>query len=170
MPLPSRGPAAHPDPRNRPHRRLHARTLTVLDQVVRPAAYSRRALTRQLKHLGLLADDGPDRHRAEEALLIVGELVGNACRHSSGPTLMTSQWHPRTRRLTLAVSDPSPGVPRRKAPDERGEGGGYGVLLIDILAGHWNTVRHGDGGKAVVVTLDFPPPPADPPTPPQQSR
>ncbi|RSS64088.1 ATP-binding protein [Streptomyces sp. WAC06614] len=146
-----------------PHHCLHARTLVVLEHLDRPTQHTRRLLTRQFRRLGLLSGgDGPDRRRAEEALLIASELVGNACRHSPGPTRLTSHWHPGTRRLTLAVSDPSSRPPRRKPPEERGADGGYGILLIEILSQYWTAVPHPDGGKTVVVSLDFPPPASHP--------
>ncbi|MEV6681584.1 ATP-binding protein [Streptomyces erythrochromogenes] len=142
----------------------HTHMLVSLKDVARPGLRSRRLLASHLDSLGLAAGTGtPTGRRTEEALLIASELVGNACRHANGPTRLVSQWNPRTRHLTLSVSDSSSQVPRMRAAQERGADGGYGILLIELLSERWAAVPDVEGGKTVSVTVDFPPPAPTPP-------
>lgn len=146
-------------PADTPQHALHSHLVVVFpDRPARPCEYFRRLLEGQLGRLGLLTgEDGPYQRRSEEVLLVAGELVGNACRHSAGPTRLASHWQPATRRLTLSVSDSSPQMPRLTPPEDRGADGGYGVLLLEILCEGWTVTPHGPGGKTVSATVDFPP-------------
>ncbi|MET8755185.1 ATP-binding protein [Streptomyces sp. NPDC004667] len=132
--------------------------LVVLESCDRPAQQARRLLAGQLAHLGLLpATDCPERRRADDALLVASELVTNACRHTSGPTRLTSCWHPEQQSFTISVFDPSPAMPRPAPEDERGAHGGYGIHLVDHLSDRWCVVASPDaGGKSVSATVTFP--------------
>ncbi|MFE3765447.1 ATP-binding protein [Streptomyces sp. NPDC059104] len=150
----------HPrDRRTRTARRLrHARMLVVLESCDRPAQQARRLLAGQLARLGLLpSTDCPERRRADDALLVASELVTNACRHTSGPTRLTSCWYPEDQSFTISVFDPSPDLPRPAPEAERGEHGGYGIHLVERLSDRWCVVSApGAGGKTVSATVTFP--------------
>ncbi|GIJ44546.1 hypothetical protein Val02_14320 [Virgisporangium aliadipatigenens] len=87
---------------------------------------------------------------ADDAELIVTELVGNVIRHVGGTMeLMVSA---RERFLHLAVRDGSPVKPKRVLPDPETGEGGRGLLLVDAVASGWGTSEISDG-KVVWATL-----------------
>lgn len=158
MPQHPKRPSCDPSTTARsPSRVLHARVLAVLEDRDQPALCSRRLLARQFRRLGLYCGTDAVRRCAEDALLVASELVGNACRHTPGPTTFTAHWHPGTRRLTVSVTDPSPRVPVPTAADERGAHGGYGLCLIENLCENWTSVVRERRGKTVSATVVFPP-------------
>ncbi|MFJ9821126.1 ATP-binding protein [Streptomyces sp. NPDC101151] len=122
----------------------------------RPAAvrYARGAIQRELHALGL--DDAGDeaiRECAEAVLLIVSEMVTNACRHSPGPADLRTSWNDHV--LTVEVDDYGEDVPVIVDTDHRGAGGGFGMSLIDALADGWG-VKPQDEGKTVYAHVAFP--------------
>ncbi|MFJ6727893.1 ATP-binding protein [Streptomyces sp. NPDC091281] len=111
----------------------------------------RRALARFLGHRGLLTGpDGRYTEQADHALLVVSELVTNACRHTPGPRHLGMAL--RGRVLLLDVGDRSRVPPRLVPPEGRGPAGGYGFRLITELVDAWAVVpRH--YAKSVRVTM-----------------
>ncbi|MFB7028121.1 MULTISPECIES: ATP-binding protein [unclassified Streptomyces] len=90
--------------------------------------------------------------RAEEAVLVVSELVTNVVRHVRGPCVLTLTV--RGPLLDIAVADRSEELPwtSREAPgDERG---GFGFPLIRGLGGRIKVVP-ALGGKSLHVALDL---------------
>ncbi|MFB6893356.1 ATP-binding protein [Kitasatospora sp. NPDC056327] len=107
-----------------------------------------------------LAMDGeawPDEEQVavfEDVLLMVSELVTNACLHApGGPRELRLRWD--TRRLLVEVSDASPEPPRLRPFADPGQPGGHGLRVVDRLAGAWGS-RPEDGGKSVWLEVPSP--------------
>jgi len=90
---------------------------------------------------------------AQDAVLAVSELVANAVRHAPGPC--TLDLLRQNGRLVIAVTDTSPVVPVRRAPDLVSGTGGFGMHLLDRLA-TGTIVRIHRRGKTVTISLDIP--------------
>jgi len=90
---------------------------------------------------------------AEDVLLLVSELVTNACLHAGGPTGLSL--HCTSRSLRVEVSDMGEGVPVPRLPHEPGRPGGHGLHIIERLASAWGTVRH-NPGKTVWLEVPAP--------------
>ncbi|MFK0043655.1 ATP-binding protein [Streptomyces sp. NPDC090741] len=111
----------------------------------------------------------PDRQEAaEDVLLLVSELVGNACLHAGGPSELVLRRTPA--RLRIEVGDGSPEHPRRLRTAGSALPGGHGLLILDRLARSWGCEPYGYGrtGKTVWAEVPTPltaaqAPPADPP-------
>ncbi|MCY0932296.1 ATP-binding protein [Streptomyces sp. H27-H1] len=76
--------------------------------------------------------------RADEVLLVVSELVTNACRHAGGADLVRVVW--QQGELRVEVEDASDTMPREPAEEAKGEAGGYGCQLVTALADRWGAV------------------------------
>ncbi|MFJ9444986.1 ATP-binding protein [Kitasatospora sp. NPDC101235] len=111
-----------------------------------------RAFTRQaLAQWNLLVSSLCRPHLAEDALLVVGELVANACRHGGhGPAELILDIGPGVLRITISDHNPEP--PQRRVPVP-GEPGGYGLRILDQLTTCWDASPQA-GGKAVWAQLD----------------
>ncbi|WP_242536532.1 ATP-binding protein [Streptomyces albidoflavus] len=94
-----------------------------------PAPAARR-LIRQA--LGAWALDG----LADDACLVAGEMVANACRHTRSPVIRVSVTRLEGTRVEIAVTDRSRVLPARKpaAPDALD---GRGLVLVDAVAARW---------------------------------
>lgn len=99
-----------------------------------------------------------DGDRAREALvedvvLMVSEVVTNACMHTTGPLefRLDCTWE----RLRVEVTDPSPRPPVMQPPAS-GLDGGQGLRMVDRLARAWGYEPRG-GGKAVWLEVACPP-------------
>ncbi|TDU74548.1 ATP-binding protein [Streptomyces sp. KS 21] len=112
----------------------------------------------------------PDRQEAaEDVLLLVSELVSNACIHGGGPRALVLRRNPA--RLRIEVGDGSPEHPRRLRRTGSALPGGHGLLVLDRLARSWGWEPYADGqtGKTVwaevpaPLTAPVPRPPAGPP-------
>ncbi|MEV6578784.1 ATP-binding protein [Streptomyces sp. NPDC051582] len=92
----------------------------------------------------------------EDVLLLVSEAVTNAVRHGGGPTELVLRLGargpdaalPRADDLRIEVSDASRAYPRLRTPTVRGTPGGYGLMMMNLLARRWGVVPRG-GGKTV---------------------
>ena len=106
-----------------------------------------------LARLGCLKDpDGERSEQAETALLVVSELVTNACRHTPGPEHLAMILH--DGYLVLEVGDRSRTAPFLVPPEDRGSCGGFGFGLIAALVDDWTVVTTARG-KTIRVTLSM---------------
>ncbi|MFC1416265.1 ATP-binding protein [Streptacidiphilus cavernicola] len=94
---------------------------------------------------------------AADVLLLVSELVTNACLHAGGPTGLAL--HGTARTLRVEVSDTGSGMPMPRHPHQPGRPGGHGLHIVERLASGWGTIRR-DGGKTVWVEVPAPLAPA----------
>ncbi|WP_405497524.1 ATP-binding protein [Streptomyces sp. NBC_00096] len=82
--------------------------------------------------------------RADDVLLVVSELVTNACRHAGGADTVRVGW--QEGELMVEVEDASDTMPQEPAAEAKGEAGGYGCQLVAALADRWGaTPRRGSG-------------------------
>ncbi|GAA2258546.1 hypothetical protein GCM10010145_34460 [Streptomyces ruber] len=88
-------------------------------------------------------------HLADDARLLVSEVLTNAIQHAQGP--LGLHLRRTATELTVEISDHSPHLPqpRLAAPDDES---GRGLLLVDALADSWG-VRPTDDGKITWFTL-----------------
>ncbi|WP_349372213.1 ATP-binding protein [Streptomyces sp. G-G2] len=92
---------------------------------------------------------------AEDVLLMVSEMVTNACMHAGGPGELVLRNAPD--RLRVEVSDGSPERPRRRSPGRPGLPGGHGLVVLERLSRSWGWERHEPpGGKTVWVEVASP--------------
>ncbi|MFE5587158.1 ATP-binding protein [Kitasatospora sp. NPDC056531] len=89
----------------------------------------------------------------EDVLLMVSELVTNACLYApGGPRELRLSWD--GARLRVEVTDASPVQPRLRAAAP-GRPGGHGLRVVDRLALAWGSVPEG-GGKLVWLEVPSP--------------
>jgi hypothetical protein len=95
-------------------------------------------------------DDG--RAAAEDVLLIVSELVTNACLHAEGPESLTLTFDRKTIRV--AVTDRGEGQPTPRTPHQAGRPGGHGMFIVQRLSMDWGVVAAPElPGKTVWADL-----------------
>jgi anti-sigma regulatory factor (Ser/Thr protein kinase) len=89
---------------------------------------------------------------ANNAVLLVSELVTNAVRHAaaSGPTILL-RLALRGAWLRIEVYDADPQGPQLRVPGEMAESG-FGLLLVTALADKWGADQKA-AGKSVWVEL-----------------
>nr|WP_042440743.1 ATP-binding protein [Streptacidiphilus albus] len=104
----------------------------------------------------LPGEDAEQREVAEDVLLLVSELVTNACLHAGGPTELAL--HGTAGRLRVAVSDRSEQPPVPRTPHSAARPGGHGLHLVDRLTSRWGTEPR-PGGKTVWLEVAAPRPP-----------
>ncbi|MFJ6378584.1 ATP-binding protein [Kitasatospora sp. NPDC092039] len=120
--------------------------------VQRSRDFSRRAL---VSWHWLPAADEERRAAAEDVLLMVSELVTNACLHApGGPLELRLHWD--GDRLRVEVEDASPVPPRLRPFAGPGRPGGHGLRVVDRLAAAWGSRPEG-GGKLVWLEVPRPP-------------
>lgn len=95
------------------------------------------------------------RAAAEDVLLVVSELVTNACLHAEGPESL------RVLRLAevlrLEVADRGAGQPAPRTPHRAGRPGGHGMFIVQRLCRAWGIDRTpGAPGKTVWAELAAP--------------
>ncbi|MEU4348133.1 ATP-binding protein [Streptomyces sp. NPDC023838] len=98
------------------------------------------------------ATDKEDRERVDDVLLLVSEVVTNACLHAGGPrelVLRHADGH-----LRVEVADGSPTAPAR-SPRAPSLPGGHGLMVLDRLAGDWGSTQLGTG-KVVWLEVALP--------------
>ncbi|MET7640396.1 ATP-binding protein [Streptomyces sp. NPDC005438] len=116
-----------------------------------------RDFTRQALHdWGWLpAATGDQRAAAEDVLLVVSELVTNACLHADGPEELRIGSGPKV--LRLEVVDQGSGAPAPRSPHRAGRPGGHGMFIVQRLCLDWGVVRNPLGsGKTVWAELAAP--------------
>jgi hypothetical protein len=102
---------------------------------------------------GWLPAATPEAHeRAEDVLLLVSEVVTNACLHAAGPEELVLRH--LDGRLRVEVSDSSPEHPHPPAHRSPGLPGGHGLVVVDRLAGAWGSVAKPDPARGKVVWLE----------------
>ncbi|MER6530141.1 ATP-binding protein [Streptomyces sp. NPDC001508] len=102
----------------------------------------------------LLAGWGLADEQADDALLVVSELVTNAIAHSGGSRI-TCRVHVRGERVRIEVEDErrAASVPAVREPDADDQGG-RGLLLVSRLSDAWGVGEAADG-KGRVVWADL---------------
>ncbi|MEU5188693.1 ATP-binding protein [Streptomyces klenkii] len=116
-----------------------------------------RDFTRQaLYDWGWLPAAGADhRAAAEDVLLVVSELVTNACLHADGPEELRVSCAGKV--LRLEVVDLGAGTPAPRTPHRGGRPGGHGMFIVQRLCLDWGVVRNeGGAGKTVWAELAAP--------------
>ncbi len=103
----------------------------------------------------LPAATADQRAAAEDVLLVVSELVTNACLHAGGPE---SLWMACDNKvLRIEVSDKGGGQPAPRTPHRAGRPGGHGMFIVQRLCLDWGVVRTpGVAGKTVWAELGAP--------------
>ncbi|MFI8519466.1 ATP-binding protein [Streptomyces sp. NPDC085481] len=92
------------------------------------------------------------RERADDVLLLVSEVVTNACLHAGGPQeLVLRHAH---GQLRVEVSDANPEHPKAGAPRSPALPGGHGLMVLGRLAGAWGSEPKPDGSPGKVVWLE----------------
>ncbi|GAA4006565.1 ATP-binding protein [Streptomyces marokkonensis] len=95
------------------------------------------------------------RAAAEDVLLVVSELVTNACLHAEGPDELWITCEKKVIRLE--VSDRGTGQPAPRTPHRAGRPGGHGMFIVQRLCLDWGVVRTpGVAGKRVWAELGTP--------------
>ncbi|MFI1867007.1 ATP-binding protein [Streptomyces jumonjinensis] len=103
---------------------------------------TRRAVARRLTEWGL------DR-LAEDVVLVINELLANVHEHAGGDGELTIEL--TNDRLTVKVGDNNRTPPALREQRSSAESG-RGLLLVDMLTDHWETVITG-AGKVVICTF-----------------
>ena len=103
----------------------------------------------------LPAATADQRAAAEDVLLVVSELVTNACLHAEGPDELWIACDNKVIRIE--VSDRGPGQPAPRTPHRAGRPGGHGMFIVQRLCLDWGVVRTpGVAGKTVWAELGAP--------------
>ncbi len=123
----------------------------------------------QVRRLGLRGESGvvplardfarqalyDQRAAAEDVLLVVSELVTNACLHAEGPDELLLACDNKVIRVE--VSDRGSGQPAPRTPHRAGRPGGHGMFIVQRLCLDWGVVRAaGRPGKTVWAELGAP--------------
>ncbi|WP_371494139.1 ATP-binding protein [Kitasatospora sp. NBC_00374] len=91
----------------------------------------------------LPAEDAEGREIAGDVVLLVTELVTNACLHAGGPReLVLTLAGPAIR---VEVSDASPAEPAIRTGQHPAVPSGHGLKVVDRLAAAWGYARHEEG-------------------------
>ncbi|MEU0728763.1 ATP-binding protein [Streptomyces sp. NPDC006140] len=103
----------------------------------------------------LPAASADQRAAAEDVLLVVSELVTNACLHAEGPDQLRITCDNKVIRIE--VSDRGTGQPAPRTPHRAGRPGGHGMFIVQRLCLDWGVVRTpGVAGKTVWAELGAP--------------
>lgn len=101
------------------------------------------------------ADTADRRAAAEDVLLVVSELVTNACLHAEGPEELRISCDGKV--LRIEVSDRGSGQPAPRTPHRAGRPGGHGMFIVQRLCVDWGVVRTaGLPGKTVWAEVGAP--------------
>ncbi|GHH08371.1 ATP-binding protein [Streptomyces lanatus] len=103
----------------------------------------------------LPAATADQRAAAEDVLLVVSELVTNACLHAEGPAEMWVACDNKVIRIEVA--DKGTGQPAPRTPHRAGRPGGHGMFIVQRLCLDWGVLRTpGVAGKTVWAELGAP--------------
>ncbi|MFF9029238.1 ATP-binding protein [Streptomyces iakyrus] len=103
----------------------------------------------------LPAASADQRAAAEDVLLVVSELVTNACLHAEGPDQLNITCDNKVIRVEVA--DRGTGQPAPRTPHRAGRPGGHGMFIVQRLCLDWGVVRTpGVSGKTVWAELGAP--------------
>jgi Histidine kinase-like ATPase domain/STAS domain len=91
--------------------------------------------------------------RVNDAVLIASELTDNMVYHARSEGWLRLEL--RNDRLTVAVADADPHLPRLRVPGLRAVGG-RGLVLVDKLSRTWGTASRLPEGKVVWAVLTVP--------------
>lgn len=131
-------------------------------QIRRLALYGSRGAVRRCREFTgealhdwgwLPAPPGERLDVAEDILLMVSELVTNACLHAGGPRELVLCRSPDGIRVEVSDDSPDPPVLRTTRP--RSEPGGQGLLVVDRLSVAWGCVP---AARGKTVWMEVPPP------------
>ena len=107
-----------------------------------------------LQDWGWLPGTDPEQQEiADDVLLLVSELVTNACLHAGGPTELALHCTPE--RLRVEVSDGSGLPPIPRAPHQAAHPGGHGLHIVNRLATRWGSEWR-PSGKTVWLEVTAP--------------
>ncbi|WP_329619561.1 ATP-binding protein [Streptomyces sp. NBC_01255] len=90
--------------------------------------------------------------RVEDVLLLVSEVVTNACLHAGGPEELVLRHG--GGRLRVEVADASAEHPRALVGRSPALPGGHGLMVLERLAGAWGSEENGPGGVGKVVWVE----------------
>ncbi|AXE78304.1 MULTISPECIES: ATP-binding protein [Streptomyces] len=103
----------------------------------------------------LPATSADGRAAAEDVLLVVSELVTNACLHADGPEELRIACTAKV--LRVEVVDGGAGQPAPRTPHRAGRPGGHGMFIVQRLCLDWGVLRVADrAGKTVWAELAAP--------------
>ncbi|MEU9760602.1 ATP-binding protein [Streptomyces sp. NPDC047985] len=103
----------------------------------------------------LPASSADGRAAAEDVLLVVSELVTNACLHAEGPEEIRIAHAAKV--LRVEVVDAGAGQPAPRTPHRAGRPGGHGMFIVQRLCLDWGVLRvPGRPGKTVWAELAAP--------------
>jgi anti-sigma regulatory factor (Ser/Thr protein kinase) len=94
--------------------------------------------------------DGQQTTSADDAVLMISELVTNAVRHAHSRLRVMASIADQT--LRVEVSDDDPTLPMVPSDPEHHDTSGRGLLIVDGLADHWG-ITPNTGGKVVWFEL-----------------
>ncbi|MFG1811536.1 ATP-binding protein [Streptomyces sp. NPDC049040] len=121
------------------------------------AAAGRDFTRRALAEFGWPLDgSGAAPNAADDVVLLVSELLSNACQYGSAPyRVALCDYGPVDGgTVRVEVSDASPAEPVMRNLDTPGAPGGYGMRLVDRLARSWGVDPDADGaGKTVWLEM-----------------
>lgn len=106
-----------------------------VDEVVLPSRPESAGAARRLAHSVVVWQWGLSPQLAEDVVLLVSELVGNAVRHTGARTFGL-RMHCRRGRLRVELRDPSRGLPCLM-PVREMDVSGRGLFLVDTLSDRW---------------------------------
>ncbi|GAA1548519.1 ATP-binding protein [Streptomyces albidochromogenes] len=124
-----------------------------LDGTTQAPAHARETTTSFLAEAERLRGRPASQNTLHAMLLVASELVSNAVRHAPGPCSLCLTLH--DKGVLVEVSDTSPVSPRLRAPDTTGRFGGWGLQMVNRLAGELHTVPGPGDGKTVRARLPW---------------
>ncbi|MFR9724745.1 ATP-binding protein [Streptomyces sp. MS19] len=141
-------------PRAEPMRQIRRLRLVGTAGVV---ARSREFLRGALHDWGWLPSETEEqRATAEDALLVVSELVTNACLHAGGPEELRVGHAAKV--LRIEVVDGGEGDPALRTTRRAGRPGGHGMFIVERLCLDWGVAHDtASGGKTVWAEVAAPP-------------